>query len=96
MNNKEMRDKINAITRWIAYTVYPTAGINHKFSKAYDRLSGKVFLDHDINIDELTQSSKNEVNSIFDVLGDNELVKVLASAQSLQKMYNDAMECDYA
>lgn len=92
MNSKDKRDNINSIMRWIAYTVYPRSGVRGKFSKAYDKLSAKVLIDHDFSISELTASPKSKANNLFDVLCDEELEMVLVSARSLQKMYNDALE----
>ena len=95
MNKQETRDKINSITRWVAYRVYSKAGEKGKFVKAYDKLNAKVLIDHDINISDITASSENKANNVFDVLGEKELQMVLESAQSLQKMYNEALEYSY-
>lgn len=95
MSSKDKRDNINSIMRWIAYTVYPRSGVRGKFSKAYDKLSAKVLIDHDFDISDLTGSPKSKASNLFDVLDSSELEMVLASAQSLQKMYNKAFEDEY-
>ena len=95
MNDGEMRDKINSITRWIAYKIYPKAGSMGKFVKAYDKLSAKVFADHDLNINKLLESTKNIDKNLFTVLSRDELKMVLTSAESLQKMYSGVMDDNY-
>lgn len=95
MNSQEMRDRINSIVRWVAYAVYPKSGVRGKFAKAYDKLIAKVLIDHDFNIGDLTGSPKSKASNLFDVLDEDELKMVLVSAQSLQKMYNDALGYAY-
>lgn len=86
---KEIQDKVNSITRWIAYNVYTKFKGNIKFAKAYDRLAGRVYLDHEISL----KKKNDKLNTtIFKDLGVEEMKLVLNSAIRLQKMYLHLVE----
>lgn len=86
MNRKEKQSKINDIVRYIAYNVFYNKG-DFKFVHAYNKLKGKVYLDHDIHISDRIKSMNGDNVRIYDVLTDDEIDKVLVSANNLLKLY---------
>lgn len=88
---KEMKDEINVITRWIAYAVYKGQSDVGKFAKAYDKLAGRVYLDHNISITGSNQVDSGRGQGMFNSLSEDELELVLESANNLRKMYTEAM-----
>lgn len=88
MTTKEKQDIINTNIRYIAYKVFSKKP-NFMFTNAYDKLSARVYLDHDFKISELTKGSKKEHIKMFDVLSSSELNMVLDSSRRLRKMYDD-------
>lgn len=88
---KEKQNKINSIVRGIAYKVFPAKG-SYKFVSAFDKLYAKVYLDHNIHINNRIKDSGSDDTTMFDVLTEDELKMVLRSCESLQKMYQDVIE----
>lgn len=88
---KEIKDEINTITRWIAYAVYRGQSDKGKFAKAYDKLAGRVYLDHNVSITGNNQVDTGRGQGMFNDLNEEELELVLESANNLRKMYTDVM-----
>lgn len=93
MTRKQMQCEINKIVKWIAYKVFKSSG-SYRFAKAYDRLIGRVYLDHELKIAE-GDSGLSVSENIFNGLTDSEMELVLESAKNLQNMYNEAFEVVY-
>lgn len=91
MDIQEKQDKINSIIRLIAYSVFYKNG-DYKFANAYDKLYGKVYLDHGIHIGDRIEQSGMDNISMFDVIHEDELEKVLQSSLSLLTMYEEVIE----
>lgn len=92
LTDKEKIEEINSITRAIAYKVFHMKEGKYKFIQAYDKLSARVYLDHDISLSKATGGVKRRGESMFDHLHSEELDKVLQSAKNLIKMYNEVVE----
>lgn len=92
LTDSEKRDKINSITRYIAYNVFNHRQGKPNFINAYDKLKATVLLQWDFNInDRLKGSNKNEDN-MFDVLYGDELDMVYKSSLWLMNMYKEVIE----
>lgn len=83
---QEYIDRINATTRWIAYSVYGSFADNVKFIKSYDKLGARVFLDHDFRLTK----GLGVKDSMFKSLDDEEIALVFESAMNLRHMYTEA------
>lgn len=91
MTRKEKQDKINSITRLIAYSVFIRKG-DFKFTDAYNKLKGRVYLDWGISIDRRLKESVGKDRDIFSVLSDDDLDKVLVSCDNLLELYKNVIE----
>lgn len=91
LTDSEKRDKINSITRYIAYNVF-----NHKgkpnFINAYDKLKATVLLQWDFNINDRLKCSNKSKDSMFDVLYGDELDMVYKSSLWLMNMYKEVID----
>lgn len=87
---KQIRNDVNLATRWIAYKVYSKYNGNVKFAKAYDRLAGKVYLDHNLSLSKPTDLNEKRAGSMFDTLDIDDMKLVLRSVRDLQSMYDRA------
>lgn len=91
MTRKEKQDKINNITRFIAYNVFMKK-CDFKFTDAYNKLKGRVYLDWGISIDKRLKESVGKDRDMFSVLSDDELDKVLVSCDNLLELYKNVIE----
>lgn len=90
-SRKEIQDKINKNIRLIGYKVFYKSGC-YKFTNAYDKLKARVYLDHELKINEILADERcgsDKYISMFDILSDYELNLVLKSSENLLELYKD-------
>ena len=88
-DTKEKQDKINNIVRGLAYSVFYRKG-DFKFVGAYNKLYAKVYLDHNLHINNRLKESAIKKPRLFDVItSEDDIDKVLESAIALVKFYED-------
>lgn len=91
IERKRKRNIINNIVRSIACKIFQKQG-RYKFSAAYEKLRARMLIDWDINISDRLKGTDCE--SMFDVLGDEELDMALQSCLKLCNMYHiDINKC---
>lgn len=82
---EEKIDKINSTVRWVAYGVFYHVSDKFKFVKAYDKLRGRVSLDHGLTLPK-------GKNGMFSGLTEEEVELVFQSSKNLAKMYSNVIE----
>lgn len=90
-SRKEKQDKINSVTRLIAYNVFMRKG-DFKFVSAYEKLKSRVYLDWGISIDKRLKDGTSEDRDMYNVLNDDELDMVLVSCDNLLELYKNVIE----
>lgn len=91
LTRREKQEKVNSVTRAIAYNVFMRKG-DFKFVSAYEKLKSRVYLDWGISIDKRLKESVDKDKDMYSVLNDDELDKVLASCDNLLELYKNVME----
>ena len=88
--DKEKREKINSITRYIAFNIFNHRG-KPNYTNAYDKLWTIISIEHGFSISERLKKADNEKLNMFNVIDSQELEKVLQSSIQLLNMYKEVI-----